>query len=61
MARSNKPARGGGGGRRRSEADDEIETEFLGVWMAIARLREKVLALAAGAPAQPQSPQRPRA
>lgn len=33
---------------------DDIESEFLGMWMGIARLREKVLALASRAEPRPQ-------
>jgi len=39
---------------------DDIESEFLGLWMDIARLREKVLALAGGA-MPPPSPRPPHA
>jgi len=60
MTRSAKPGRGGAAMDGRADTVDDIESEFLGLWMDIARLREKVLALIAGA-LPPPGPRPPRA
>ena len=41
-------------GRGAGDSYDEIESEFLGIWLGIARLREKVLALASRTESRPQ-------
>ncbi|MGN6573689.1 MAG: hypothetical protein ACTHLO_19950 [Pseudolabrys sp.] len=41
----------------RAETADDIENEFLGLWMDIARLREKVLTLVTSAVPASQGPQ----
>jgi hypothetical protein len=47
MRRSAKPAPAPVVVRRGAvESYDEIESEFLGIWLGIARLHEKVIALA---------------
>lgn len=45
--RAGKAGRGEAASGRRPDGIDDIESEFLGLWMDLARLREKVLALAA--------------
>jgi hypothetical protein len=54
MNRSGKPPQHLGS-KRQNEVED-IEREFLGLSLDIARLREKVLALAARLKPQPTSP-----
>lgn len=55
MSRSAKPATvPAARGRTPADSVDDIESEFLGMWMGIARLREKVLALASRAEPRPQ-------
>jgi len=49
MSRSAKPAPD----RTPARPHDEIENEFLGIWLDIARLREKVLALISRAEPRP--------
>jgi hypothetical protein len=44
----------------RTDAIVDIENEFLGLWMDIARLREKILALIGGA-MPPPGPRPPHA
>ena len=40
--------------RTPADGADDIESEFLGIWLGIARLREKVLALTSRAEPRPQ-------
>ena len=47
MIRTAKGGRGDAASGGRNDTVDDIESEFLGLWLDIARLREKVLALAA--------------
>lgn len=60
MTRIVKPGRGRSAIDGRSDTVDDIEDEFLGLWMDIARLREKVLALAGGG-LPPPGPRPPHA
>jgi hypothetical protein len=55
MSRTAKPATARSGSSRGAGDDnDEIESEFLGIWLGIARLREKVLALTGRTEPRPQ-------
>lgn len=46
-----------GSDRRTANAYDDIEDEFLGIWLGLARLRERIRQLATREPAP--APQRP--
>ena len=59
MSRSAKSAETSGSIRRVDIAgSDDIENEFLGIWLSLARLREKVRLLTASEAAMP-APRRP--
>lgn len=54
MSRSAKPATvPAARGHTPADSVDDIESEFLGMWLSIARLREKVLALTSRAEPRP--------
>jgi hypothetical protein len=55
MSRSAKPATvPAAPDRTPANGVDDIESEFLGIWLGVARLREKVLALTGRAEPRPQ-------
>ena len=60
MSRSAKFAEAAAGPIHRSDTgcDDDIESEFLGIWLGLARLREKIRHLAS-CETPPHAPRRP--